>query len=1041
MTSDLETWNPDIAIIGMAARFPGAANLDQFWSALVNELDCVTLLSEQDLRSSGIEQSAIEDPNYVRCKGIVDNSDAFDHTLFNFSPSEATATDPQQRVFLECAYEAFEHAGYGAGRPMATGVFAGCAISTYLPLALSDTSLVRAVGRLRILLGNDKDHLATMVSYRLDLRGPSVTVQTACSTSLVAVHMARESLLRYESDMALAGGISLSFPSKTGYHYEKGGISSIDGRCRSFDADATGSLPADGAAAIVLKRLDEAIRDGDTIWGIIKGSAVNNDGGNKMGYFAPSVEGQAGAIRSAYLTAGVEPNEVCFIEGHGSATQLGDPIEIAALAKVFNPANVSHSIALGSVKSNIGHAGPAAGVAGLIKAVLALRKRTLPSTKHFTRSNPLSLLETSVFEVNSVPRILDGPQPLRAGVSSFGMGGTNAHVVLEAPPESLVRPQEEGWYLLPVSAKTESALTANVEALRSFLLRGSGTPLHDVAHTLQVGRERYPWRHILLAASRPSDHERPVRLEADPSMRALSSDAPPEIVFLFPGIGEHRIDTARSLFESQPIFRDALEACSSIAKRVSGDDLVSYLYPSRRSGSDTETLTPDIASVGVPRLFRSDGDNQEDDRFIDEKFSHLMTFAIEYAMAQLWIDIGILPSHMVGYSVGEYVCAAVSGSLSLQDSLGLLLHRSRLLEEAVLGGMLFIPTSAQAVTPHLSDEVYVSGFTGFDSCVVSGSHAALTTLEARLRHNHILSERIRTTKAFHCPMMSHIGNLLNDYPSPRMQTPSIPYLSNVSGDWITEKELRDESYWGKHLCNPVKLLSGDDAFFHLPRLYIECGPGEMLSSLISHEIKHHARSKPITTASLPLSSTSNERHELLRSVGTVWLAGHEPVWRNLYRDQTTARRIPIPTYEMERTQFWPETQLSGIYPFLTRSAPLRETDASNNPITSANTSPAGNPEVDEPGPEEFSETEALVAEVWKSVLGIRTISPTDNFFQLGGNSLLGLRIITELRRLFELELAPHLILHTPTIAGLARIIEQLLIDELQSRPTGQSSPE
>ncbi|HST23140.1 MAG TPA: polyketide synthase, partial [Blastocatellia bacterium] len=462
----------DIAVVGMAGRFPGANSVDEFWNNLEAGVESISFFTDQELRDSGVPPSALSDPNYVKAKGVVNDVDLFDATFFGFNHREAQILDPQHRLFLECAWQAIESAGYDCesydGR---IGVYAGTSMNTYLLSLYSNRDLMESFGPLQLLIASDKDFLATRVSYKLNLTGPSITIQTACSTSLVAVHLACQSLLNGECDMALAGGVSIRIPQKSGYLYQGGGIVSPDGHCRAFDAKANGTVGGDGVGLVLLKRLEDARADHDSIRAIIKGSAINNDGAMKAGFTAPSVTAQAVVIAEAQAMARADAETISYIEAHGTATTLGDPIEVAALREAFRTStNRKGFCAIGSVKTNIGHLDAAAGVAGLIKVVKALEEKKLPPSLHFEHPNPKVDFKNSPFYVNNTLAEWESRNgPRRAGVSSFGMGGTNVHVVVEEAPNTDTPDDARPYQLLLLSAKTDSALEAGTSNLCRYL--------------------------------------------------------------------------------------------------------------------------------------------------------------------------------------------------------------------------------------------------------------------------------------------------------------------------------------------------------------------------------------------------------------------------------------------------------------------------------------------------------------------------------------------------------------------------------------------
>ncbi|HEY0607520.1 MAG TPA: type I polyketide synthase, partial [Herpetosiphonaceae bacterium] len=674
----------EIAVVGMAGRFPGARSIEAFWENLCAGVESITFFSEEELLAEGVDAATQALPHYVKARGVLDDVEWFDAPFFDISHREAEVLDPQHRLFLETSWEALEHAGYDPQRYKgAIGVFAGTSLNSYLLYNLyPNAQLMQSMGYIQMLINSDKDFLTTRVSYKLNLEGPSLTVQTACSTSLVAAHLACQSLLNGECDMALAGGITVSVPQRTGYWYQEGSILSPDGHCRAFDASAQGTVFGSGVGLIVLKRLEDALQDGDTIHAVIKGSAINNDGGAKAGYTAPRIDGQAKVIRAAQLMSEVEPETIGYIEAHGTGTPLGDPIEVAALNQVFQGKIAEPgSCAMGTVKSNVGHLDAAAGIAGLIKSILVLKHGQIPPSLHFTSPNPAIDFANSPFFVNTQLRDWAGPTPRRAGVSSFGIGGTNAHLILEEPPAIDAGDSGRSWQILTLSAKTQTALDAATQRLAAHLSQHPDLNLADVAYTLQVGRQPFSYRRALVCSDR-NDALR--TLTADSSDRVLSgqvsySDRP--VAFLFPGQGAQYIDMGRALYDDEPVFREAVDRCCELLKPHLGLDLRTILYPTGEAQAEaTEQLTQ--TQITQPALF-----------------------VIEYALAQLWQSWGVQPAAMIGHSIGEYVAATLAGVFSLEDALLLVATRGRLMQSVPHGSMLSVALPASEIEPLLLPEI------------------------------------------------------------------------------------------------------------------------------------------------------------------------------------------------------------------------------------------------------------------------------------------------------------------------------------------------
>ncbi|MBV9107900.1 MAG: type I polyketide synthase, partial [Gemmatimonadetes bacterium] len=667
----------EIAVVGMSCRFPGAATPAEFWANLCAGVESISRFGEDELREAGTPPEVLRDPAFVGAHGALADAYAFDAPFFGVSAREAQVLDPQHRVFLECAWSALEDAGVDPGRFAGLiGVYAGSGFSAHLARVMADPELAPVIPRELAMWSNDKDFLTTRVSYKLGLRGPSVNVQTACSTSLVAIHLACQSLLNRECDVALAGGVTIWPDQVSGYLYQEGGICSPDGHCRSFDASAAGTVGGSGAGVVALKRMTDALRDGDTIHAVVKGSAINNDGAEKIGFTAPSVGGQARAIAEAVALAGVDPSEISYVETHGTATPLGDPIEIAALKEVFGAAPRDARCALGAVKPNLGHLDTAAGVAGFIKTVLALKHGILPPTLHFTAANPETGLDDSPFRVNAAltPWETDG-RPRRAGVSSFGIGGTNAHVVLEEAPAAGDRGRGTGdslqgdAHLLVLSARSEGALERMRLNLAVHLAKHPELSLGDVALTLQEGRAAHGVRWAAVARDAYAARE---ALARGKGVRRAAERTPP-VAFLFPGQGTQYAGMGRELYEGDPAFRAGVDRCAELLRPALGMDLRDVLYPP------------------------VDGEVEGSRRLRDTQLTQPALFVVEYAMAQAWMRRGVRPAAMLGHSIGEYVAACLAGVFTLEAALQLVAVRGRLMQSLPGGAMLAVPLSEAEV--------------------------------------------------------------------------------------------------------------------------------------------------------------------------------------------------------------------------------------------------------------------------------------------------------------------------------------------------------
>lgn len=877
------TSNRDIAIVGLAGRFPKARNVAEFWRNLCDGVEGISFFTDDELAAAGAPLS--RDPNFVKARGVLEEADAFDAAFFGVKPKEAETMDPQHRVFLECAWAALEDAGCDPRRfAGAIGVFAGMSMNTYLAHNLaSHPELLAMVGDYQAMLGNDKDFLPTRVSYKLGLTGPSLNIQTACSTSLVAVCVACQHLLNFQCDMALAGAVSIRFPQKQGYLHQAGGIASPDGHCRAFDAKATGTVAGEGVGIVALKRCEDALADGDHIYAVIKGFATNNDGANKVGYTAPSVEGQAEVIAQAQAMAGVEPETIGYIEAHGTGTPLGDPIEVAALTRAFRERTEKRGFcAIGSVKSNVGHLDTAAGVTGLIKAALALKHGKIPPTLHFEKPNPQIDFRASPFFVNGTLREWPkGDSLRRAGVSSFGIGGTNAHVILEEAPAARPVGKSRSAQLLLLSANSAAALERASTNLAECLSANLELNLADVAFTLQTGRRAWAHRQMIVCRDASEAIGTLRGADANRVQRRVANDSAPSVVFMFPGQGTQQVNMGRELYESEPEFREAVDECCDTLEPLLGFDLRSVLHP-EKGCEEAATARITETSITQPALF-----------------------VVEYALAKLWMSWGIQPAAMIGHSIGEYVAACLAGVFSLEDALKVVAERGRLMQQQPAGAMLAVRLPEAELRPLLGDSISLATVNSPGSCVASGPHEAIQKLQQQLASRDIASTVLAASHAFHSTMMESAAARLAEFlATVELRSPRVPFISNVSGTWIIEDEAADPQYWARHLRQTVRFADGLRELLKEPgRVLLEVGPRQTLRNLAK---QHPANSASVVTAaSLPHQNEQSEIAALLAALGQLWLAGVEVDWTAFYANETR-QKVSLPAYPFERTRYWVE---------------------------------------------------------------------------------------------------------------------------------------
>lgn len=866
----------DVAVVGMSGRFPGAASVDAFWENVRNGVESITRFSAEELAADGVDPALLHHPRFVNAGGALDGIELFDAGLFGYNPREAEILDPQHRVFLECAWESLEDAGCDPSRYAGLiGVYAGTGPSTYQARLHADPQLAALLGGTQLSIANEKDHLTTRVAYKLDLRGPAVTVQTTCSSSLVAVVLACQSLLTEQCDAALAGGVSIVVPQRTGYVYSEGGILSPDGHCRAFDARARGAVGGNGCGIVVLKRLDDALADGDHVRAVIAGAAINNDGSGKVGYTAPSIDGQAKVIARAHAMAGTSPDDIGYVEAHGTGTPLGDPIEVAALTQAFRTGTDRRGYcALGSVKTNVGHLDAAAGVAGLIKTVLAVERAEIPPSLHYHEPNPALELADSPFYVNDELRTW--PPTRRAGVSSFGIGGTNAHVVVEQAPPPVPAAPGRAQQLLVLSARSPEALDAQTANLAAHLEQHRELDLADVAHTLQSGRVALAHRRALVA----SDCARAAAALRGPLPTGAATGSAPPVAFLLPGQGAQHVGMAGGLYAAEPLFRDAVDHAAELLRQPLGLDLRELVSGAAEHDVARATELLRQTAVAQPALF-----------------------AVEYALARLWMRWGVTPVALLGHSVGEYVAACLSGVLSFEDALLLVAERGRLMQEQPPGAMLAIALGEDAVRPMLGDALSLAAINGPALCVVSGPEDAVRGLERALAMRGLPGSRLHTSHAFHSATMDAVVEpLAARVRAVARGAPRIPWVSNLHGGWIDAGEAADPAYWAAHLRSCVRFADGLETLLEDPDLVLlEVGPGQTLTRL--------ARSHPAATGRAPIAGLphatdrADDAEHVVGALGRLFLAGVTVDW-SAFQAAAPRRRVPLPRYPFERRRYW-----------------------------------------------------------------------------------------------------------------------------------------
>ncbi len=874
----------DIAIIGMAGRFPGAKDVQEFWENLKNGVESVVSFTADELRASGVDPDVISSADYVKAGAPLDQAEYFDAEFFGFQPKEAELTDPQHRIFLECAWSALEDAGYNSENYKGLiGIYGGVARNTYtLGILTSCPDKLKSVAEYQAIIASEKDYSVTRVAYKLNLKGPAVNIQTACSTSGVAIHIASQAIIAGDCDMALVGGGRVLTPSRAGYWYVEGGTMSPDGHCRAFDAKAKGMVRGSGMGFIVLKRLGDAIEDGDCVHAIIKGSAINNDGSAKVGFTAPSVSGQASVIADAQAIAGVDADSISYIETHGTGTPLGDPIEIAALTKAFRETtNRNGYCAIGSVKTNIGHLDAGATVAAVIKVVLSLKNKILPPSLNFNQPNPQIDFKNSPFFVNTKLRKWESNgEPRRAGVSSFGLGGTNAHLILEEAPILKVSTPSRSCQLFLLSAKTTTSLEIATQNLASHLKKYPDTNLANTAYTLQTGRKRFNQRRFVVSGN---VHEVIKLLEHPVGAVAgtLDNDLTEcNVAFMFTGQGSQYVNMGVGLYETEPVFRSHFDHCAQLLTPLLEYDLRTILFPGSHNLDWAEQQLKQTA-ITQPALF-----------------------SLEYSLAQLWRSWGITPISMIGHSIGEYVAACLSGIFTLEDALKLVATRGRLMQSLPTGSMLAISLCEEGLKSYLSDDVSLAVINARNVCVVSGENEIIGTLQQELEKKEITARRLHTSHAFHSHMMEPVLQEFTQVAKGiNMSPPEVPFISNVTGHWITDSEATSPDYWARHLRQTVRFSDGLGIIMQQENIaLLEVGPGRTLATLALQHPDRKPNQSVITSIRHPKEEIS-DTEVVLSGLGRLWLAGCDIDWHAFYAEEKR-QHVSLPTYPFERKRYW-----------------------------------------------------------------------------------------------------------------------------------------
>lgn len=958
--SAVKTNSGDIAVIGMAGRFPGANTIDELWNVLTEGRETTKFFTDSEL-DPFIPPHIRYAPNYVKARGVIDHADEFEPMFFGINPKAAELMDPQQRIFLEIAWEALESTGHlPSVYNGSIGVFAGTGANTYfINNVLPNQHLIENVGSLLVTTLNEKDYVASRTAYELDLKGPAVSVHSACSTSLLAIAEAVASLRNGQCNVALAGGSSITSPVNSGHLYSAGTMLSADGHCRSFDASSDGTVFSDGAGVVLLKRLEEAIHDGDTIYAVIKGTGVNNDGADKGSFTAPNSRGQAGAIAMAIQNAGVSPADISYVEAHGTATVLGDPIEIEGLKMAFGEQDKNQYCAIGSIKSNMGHLTAAAGVAGFIKTTLALYHQKIPASLFYTTPNPNIDFEHSPFYVNT--KLTDWQADKRiAGVSSFGVGGTNVHVVLEdynrQPKQSTAG---RDLQLFTWSAKTEESLIGYRKKLASYLAEDNVVSLPDVAYTLQTTRHNFANRSFIVAGSKQELVSK-LQSAADKSSSNHTSPNAPDIAFMFPGQGAQYLNMGRELYEGEPVFRAAVDECVALLKSTSQHNILEIIF------NDTK-------------------DEQAADALKNTLYTQPALFIVSYAMAKLWMSWGIQPSVFLGHSIGEFVAGHFAGIFTLADAMKLIATRAQMVSELPKGSMVSVRLSENELRQILPDTISIAVVNGGVASVAAGPDEEVEEFVKLLEEKNIANRVLQTSHAFHSAMMDPIITPFEGVVrSIKLNKPVNPIISTITGKWMSEVEATDASYWANHLRNTVRFADMAAVLINENFIALEVGPGKVLATLV----KQQAGNKPVTAIpGIETTKDSTTYGSVMKALGQLWINGIQPDWKAFYEGQNRLM-VNIPTYAYNRKRYW----VNPVLP------PNTSAPAFNAQLNTLTDHPQETPPI-------MANRKAALIEKLKEVFevasGIDIDSTDTGFVEIGFDSLLLTQIATNLKKEFN----------------------------------------
>lgn len=956
--------NPEIAVIGMAVRVPGANTIEEFWENLVNGKESIRFFSDDELDKS-LPKELINNPNYVKARGILEDIDMFDTAFFGMTPKSAEMMDPQQRIFLELAWEALEDAGYADLRkPQAIGVFAGCSHNSYYTKnILQHPNLINQMGEFQVLTLNDKDYLSSRTAFAFNLKGPAVTVQSACSTSLLAITQAVDSIRKGQCTMALAGGIAINPPTKSGHIYQEGAIFSKDGHCRPFDHQATGTVFSDGGGAVILKSRDQAIKDGDHIYAIIKGTGISNDGNNKGSFTAPSADGQAESIKMALLDGAISPSSIGYVEAHGTATPLGDPLEIEGLKLAFGSVSKKQYCYIGSVKSNFGHLTVAAGVAGFIKSCLSLYHQQIPPSINYTTPNPIINFHETPFTVAHELTPWKTTQVRRAGVSSFGIGGTNVHVVLEESPKKVMVEQTDArpFHLINWSAKTETSCNLYQHKLQNFIQKNKKANLHHLSASFQLQKANFPYRKYIIASDRTDLNG---QLTAQGNSKPKLARSINQLAFIFPGQGAQYIRMGKEIYDCEPVFREEIDRCAKILRDILNEDIRKTLFPPTANETAKDKLTC-------------------------TRYAQLALFIVEYALAKLWMSWGVKPNILIGHSIGEFVAAHLAGVFGLKDALYLVAIRGEFMLQLPKGNMLAVRTNN--INDFLPAHLDIAAVNSPNISIVSGPPESIQRFASDLHSKNISSKLLSSNRAFHSRMVDSIVDPFRQIvQNIQLKAPRIPIISTVTGTWLEDSDALSPSYWATHLRSMVNFSAAVNVLRQEKSiLAIEVGPNNTLTNLIRQQVSD----SDLTAHASLAKSSFGDYHALLDCIGSIWSAGYQFNWEKFNAYKTASHNVQTPTYAFDRQSYWLKAKPSEA--------------SVENQNTSSHLENLSPPEIEPIYPDSANSTSNEIKHIIEDISGLAlsSVSNQCSFIEMGLDSLLLTQLASILQKHFDVPIS------------------------------------